>query len=200
MCTTLLQINNLSKKYHRKYVLKNVNIKLESNVINIIIGENGCGKSTLIKCINDLITYEGNIKKDLEVSYFPEKINLPLNLKVIDFLLLISKNKKKIRKINLEYFLNIFKLNQHLNKKIKELSFGTKQKIILIQTLLEDSDIYIFDEPLNGLDDEMSKILMNEINQLFDLKKLIIIVSHDHQRFKFNNIRVIKIKEGIVND
>ena len=199
MCTISLQINNVNKKYGKKNIIIDINITLINTFVNIVIGENGSGKSTLIKCINNLINYEGTIVNNENISYFPEKINLPKNLKVIDFLNLIIKCKKEVRKIPLDYFIEKFKLSSHMNKKIKEISLGTKQKILLIQTLIEDASIYIFDEPLNGLDDEMSKILIEELIKLHQQNKMLIIVSHDYKRLTFDSVRIIEIKEGRVN-
>lgn len=195
----MIQINNLSKVYNKNAILDNLTININNNYIYLIIGNNGSGKSTLLKCINNLVSYQGTINIKGSISYMPESINLPDNLKVNDFLnLLISIKNKTFN--NLNYLIDVFKLNDHLYKNISKLSFGTKQKILLVITLLEDSDIYLFDEPLNGLDNESIKIFLDEINKLYQKGKLIIIVTHEEDRIKLDKIKVIKLKSGKIHE
>ena len=80
--------------------------------------------------------------------------------------------------------------NSGVDKKIKELSKGMKQKIILIQAIAKDVDAYFFDEPLNGLDDESINLFIDEINKLHQNGKFILISTHQFQRFNglLNNI------------
>lgn len=195
----MIQINNLSKVYNKNTILDNLTINIDNNYIYLIIGSNGSGKSTLLKCINNLVSYYGTINIKGSISYMPESINLPDNLKVNDFLNLLKGIKNKTFN-NLNYLIDVFKLNDHLYKNISKLSFGTKQKILLVITLLEDSDIYLFDEPLNGLDNESIKIYLDEINKLNQKSKLIIIVTHEEDRIKLDKIKVIKLKTGKIHE
>ena len=195
----MIQINNLSKVYNKNSILDNLTINIDNNYIYLIIGSNGSGKSTLLKCINNLVSYYGTIDIKGSISYMPESINLPDNLKVNDFLNLLIGIKNKTFN-NLNYLIDAFKLNDHLYKNISKLSFGTKQKILLVITLLEDSDIYLFDEPLNGLDNESIKIYLDEIKKLNQKGKLIIIVTHEEDRIKLDNIKVIKLKTGKIHE
>lgn len=195
-----IKINNLTKIYNQKIVLNNINFVINNNKINFIVGANGCGKSTLIKCILDLITYKGTIFKSGKISYAPEKIFLPNNLCVDKFFELIIKIKGINNLSYYNYLLDLFHLRIHLYKNIYELSLGTKQKIILIQALIEDSDVYIFDEPLNGLDDNSMESFIGEIIKLNGSGKLVIIVSHDYKRFKFDDICKILLDNGEIVD
>lgn len=195
----LVQLIKVSKKYKGNIVLDSINLRLDNKYINIILGENGCGKSTLLKCINNFVSYNGKITFSGSTTYVPEKIYMPNDLKVIEYLDLIISIKKKTFN---NYFDLIEQLNlkEHLNKEISKISFGTKQKIILLQALVEDVDIYLFDEPLNGLDKYAIDKFCNEITRLYSLNKIIIIVTHEESRISLNNIRYIKIKNGKVYD
>ena len=191
----MIQLNNITKKYKDKLILDNITLNIDNSKINIIIGENGCGKSTLLKCINNFINYRGSIKVIGNITYVPEKIILPSNIKVIDFLNLIISVKKSTYD-NLGKLISKFNLEDHLYKLVSELSYGTKQKLILIQALIENSDIYLFDEPLNGLDNNSIKAFLNEIYSLYELNKLILIVTHEESRMNINNTRYIKLQNG----
>ena len=187
-------INNLTKHYGKNEVLNNVNMTFDSNSYNFLVGENGSGKSTLIKCILDEINYQGEIdKKGYKIAYAPEKIVLPDYVTLHNFLVLLGLNKiKKIKEVNelIDYYLQIFNIEKYKNKLICELSKGTRQKIILIQTLMDSSDVYIFDEPLSGLDIESRKNFMEELKKLKRKSKIIIISTHYLNQYKFKYKKV----------
>jgi ABC-type multidrug transport system ATPase subunit len=82
-------------------------------------------------------------------------------------------------------------MKENIDKDIINLSKGMRQKVLIIQNLMVDSDCYIFDEPLSGLDPISQNIFMDEINKLFDNKKLIIIITHFPNQYNFNNKLII---------
>lgn len=185
-----VQINDLTKKYGKKIILQNINLTIDNTKYNIIKGYNGCGKSTFVKCIMNLVKYEGNIINNNTICYVPEKIYLPPFMKVIDFLMLINKvDKEKI----IEY-LQKFHIDEYFDKYINKLSLGTKQKVMLITSLLKDVDMYIFDEPLNGLDEQSVNTFLEELKILKKKHKIILIVMHDEARLKLRNKKIINIK------
>ena len=167
-----IKVYNLTKKYNKDYVFKDLNTTITNEKINLLIGYNGKGKSTFLKIILNLISYEGIIEKTFKsVAYCPDKIKLPDFIKVKEFIELIKLN---IEKAN--YLIDEFKID--INKRIDQLSKGMKQKLILIQCLSKDAEAYFFDEPLNGLDDEAIKIFKGEVLSLHKKNKMIIIVTH----------------------
>ena len=187
-------ISNLTKHYGKNEVFNNLNMTFDSSSYNFLVGENGSGKSTLRKCILDEINYQGSIdKKDYKIAYAPEKILLPDYVTLHNFLVMlgISKNKN-IKHVNelIDYYLKIFNIEKYKTKLICELSKGTRQKIILIQTLMDSSDVYIFDEPLSGLDEESRKNFIEELKKLKSQSKLIIISTHYLNQYKFKYKKV----------
>ena len=198
-----INICNVSKKYRvgfkKQLVLKDINLCITSDKCNFLLGYNGSGKSTLIKCILNHVDDEGKIEKNTKkVSYAPEKVVFPDFITVYTFLLEYIKLRKMngeigIKKLN--YYIDLFKLRNHLLKNIHQLSKGNKQKINLIQALIIESDIYIFDEPLSGLDDEIKEIFIEEVKKLRKLKKLIIISTHSLKEFNFKVKRLIYVNE-----
>jgi len=184
-----IEINNLTKKYHKRYVYKNFNYVIENLTINYLKSPNGYGKSTLIKCILNLISYNGTIKSNVKTfAYLPERIIVPELIKVEKFLGLMLLDNEKVN-----YLLSQFKIDK--TKYIYELSKGMRQKILLIQALATNSDCYIFDEPLNGLDDVSIELFIKEIEKLFKNGKLIIISTHQLEKFNTNNMKVIRLGE-----
>lgn len=203
---TTINIQNVSKKYRignkEKYVLKDFTTLINSDKCNFLIGYNGSGKSTLIKCVLNHVDYEGKIEVNAnKISYAPEKINLPDYSTVFDFLKTIARYKAipyHLIDSVVEEYIEKFNLVEHKNKVIIKLSKGNRQKVNLIQALLAESDIYIFDEPLSGLDDDTKEVFINEIKRLRRNSKLIVISTHyiKDYRFRIKNI----IRMGEVNE
>lgn len=193
---SVVLINNLTKKYGKNIIFENITINLNSNDYIFLIGGNGTGKSTFIKCILDEINYYGSIdKKDLIISYSPEKMILPEYITINNFLLLlINENKKSINQKNnlIDEYLKLFLIEKYKNVILSKLSKGTKQKIILIASLITKADIYIFDEPLSGLDDLSRKNFIKEVKKLKEEGKMIIISTHHLKEYRFKNKKILK--------
>lgn len=192
-----INITNLSKQYRHQKIFDHFNLTIDNQQINFLIGANGTGKSTFLKCLLKLIKYQGRISgHDVVIAYMPEKLMLPDYVKVKDFIALIGKVRgmkeeqidQKIKELAIK-----FKMLKHLEKRMIELSKGERQKVLLIQSFLSDADLYIFDEPLNGLDKDAQLVFMNEISNLRKKEKLIIITTHQISLFKFRKKRIIDL-------
>ena len=193
-----IEINNLSKKYGKNKILNNLSLCISNNKYNFITGTNGVGKSTFIKCINGIIDYEGYINNDkYKISYCPDKVHLPDFLSLKNFLLLIGKTANIPNSIlynKLLYYINKFKIDRFINTPIIKLSKGTRQKILLIQCFLKEADVYIFDEPLSGLDEISQKLFFEELEELRNVDKLIMIITHQMNKYPFKDINKIELK------
>ena len=148
----------------------------------MIVGGNGAGKSTLIKIILNLVKQNDGevILHSNSIGYVPEKYLLADYLTIIDFLKLLGKMRGMTEdSLNrrIEELLCYWNINDK-NKKLKELSKGMMQKVVICQALLHNPDIYIFDEALNGLDPQMQEKLLSIINEEKEKGKLIILTSH----------------------
>ena len=144
-----IKVENLTKKYGKKEILKNVNISIDNKRINFLIGENGIGKTTFVKCLKGAISYEGYINNNsYKISYSPDKVNYPDFISVYNFLFLLLKanglNSLKI-KDSINEYLKKFEIYKYRNTPIIKLSKGSKQKISLIQALIQDKEVYIFE-------------------------------------------------------
>ena len=177
----MFEINNLSIKINDRYLIKNLNLVLNKNDKLAIIGEEGNGKSTLLKAILGICNYatiEGNINfKGNTIGYLKQSLtNDELNMKVYDYLF-DSENDYYEKINNLYKYLELIKINDDiLNQKISTLSGGEKVKISILKLLLNEYDILFLDEPTNDLDIETLVWLENFIN---NTDKPIMYVSHD---------------------
>lgn len=188
----MIEIKNLSKTYHKKNILNNINLKIEEGSLTLLTGENGSGKSTLLKIIGGLI-YPNNkksIKCDYISSFLTEKFMLPRNLKVkyyINFL-------QKLYFIKLDYYIEY--LNIPIDKKIKELSKGNLQKLGLLYVIASNNKVILLDEPTEGMDRELKKKFISVISKLHKDGHTIVISTHDKADYSRMNPTILKVEEG----
>lgn len=175
----MIHIKSLSKSYGSKAVLNNINISLEKGKVYGIVGENGAGKTTLFKCIAGFEPYEGDIKADVH----PLKNHLgylntnPIFLSRItgwEYLKLLSVARGH-KSENFEEQ-NVFDLP--LQEYAESYSTGMKKKLALYGILLQHNDIYILDEPFNGVDIHSNMIISEIIQKLKAAGKTVLISSH----------------------
>ena len=101
-----------------------------------------------------------------------------------------------MKKLIIDY-LRKFEIYKYRNTPIIKLSKGTKQKISLIQALAQDKEVYVFDEPLNGIDEESRNIFMDEIIKLKEKNKLILIITPQLDKFIFKDINIINFNDYV---
>ena len=172
-------MNDLSKVFGDKEVLKNVSMEFSKGNVYGIVGENGAGKTTLFRCIAGLENYSGEIISDVT----PLKNHLGLLLTDPFFFSMIT-GREYIRllcnareKTNLDIdSKNIFDLPLH--QYASTYSTGMKKKLAITAILLQENEYFILDEPFNGVDIQSNIILTEIILKLKELNKIVIISSH----------------------
>ncbi|MCO4822370.1 MAG: ABC transporter ATP-binding protein [Flavobacteriaceae bacterium] len=184
----MVSIQNLHKRFGKNQVLKGVDLSINDGGIFAVLGPNGSGKTTLIKSLLGMvipnkgnITVLGeNVKKNSnyrhQIDYLPQIANFPSNLKVKELIRMI----KDLRGNTTEdlRLIKLFKLEPFLDKKLGNLSGGTKQKVNLVLTFMFDCPLIILDEPTTGLD-PISLIRLKDLIQAEKAKgKTILITSH----------------------
>lgn len=184
----MIQIENLHKRFGENQVLKGIDIQIKSGVL-AVLGPNGSGKTTLNKCIlgmvfpdkGKIIVNEQDINNRWnyrkEIDYLPQIANFPNNITVSELIKMI-KDLRNAKSKDETYLLNLFKLQPFLNKKLNNLSGGTKQKVNLLLTFMFDSPIIILDEPTTGLDPAALIILKQLIEEEKKKGKTILVTSH----------------------
>ena len=170
-----ITINNLTKKFKDEIVLNNINMTLESGNIYGIIGQNGSGKSVLLKIICAFyIPSQGEVLID-NINYCNGK-NFPKNLRALiekkaflpdisgfNNLKLLAKIENKITDEEINESLKIVNLYEEKDKMFSKYSMGMKQKLGIASALMEDPEIIILDEPFNGIDEESKEKITNEL-------------------------------------
>lgn len=188
----MLVIKNLIKSYKKNIILNNISYIFEEGNLYIIKGENGSGKSTLLKILSK-ISYKssGEISGNDNVAYLHDKPVFPYLMKVDDYLKTIIKlNNSKAN------YLDILEEYNIPNKRIFELSKGNKTKLGIVQVLLNEMDIYIFDEPIDGLDDFAKEMFKDKILELLSNNKIVIMSLHEMMLFDNYNYKLLTIKDG----
>jgi len=182
----LLNIKNISKSFDNKQVLKNINLKLEKGKIIGLLGKNGMGKTTLIKLINGLLTQdtgtiefngkEIGLESKKNISYLPERTYLDKSMKIKDTLKYFEEFYDNFDK---EKALKLLKdLNLNENEKIKNMSKGMQEKLQLILVISRKAELYIFDEPLGGIDPATRDYILDTILSNFNEGASVLISTH----------------------
>ena len=206
-----VEVKNVTKRFKDNTVLNNVNITFESGKIYGLLGRNGSGKSVLLKLLCGFynpdqgeILYDGvNIVGD---NIFPpntraliEKPNFLPDLTGMENLKLLASIQNRIKVNDILKIVEQLNLKNDINKKYKTYSLGTKQKLGIAQVLMENPDVIILDEPLNGVENEKAnkirKLLLSKKNE----GKLIIIASHIKDDFDAIIDEVYEFDNGNVN-
>lgn len=175
----MIEIKGLTKKYGDKIVLNNINLQFNKGKVYGIVGENGAGKTTLFRCISGLEKYDGEIKSELNPlkNYIGLLFTNPYFFTRItgrEYLQLLCN----ARKVEIEDFekQNIF--NLPLNQYASTYSTGMKKKLAITAILLQKNEVFILDEPYNGVDIQSNLIITELILELKKLNKTLIISSH----------------------
>jgi Cu-processing system ATP-binding protein len=186
----MIEIKNLTKKFNKFTALNQVNIRFNDGHSVALIGPNGCGKTTLIKCIlglnvvedGDILVNNESVKEHYlyrkNIGYMPQIGRYPENMTISQTIQMI-KDTRKVSENELDTeLLEAFELESIFDKKMRTLSGGTTQKVSAVLAFLFNPGIIILDEPTAGLDPLASEILKNKIIKEKNKGKLIIITSH----------------------
>ena len=205
-----LKIENLTKTYGDFKALNHVSLEAENGKILGILGRNCAGKTTTIKSIMGIIepeegsiTFDGiDIRKaKVSIGYLPEERGLYVNAVVKDQLLyfaMLNGMDKKAAFTEIKKLLEEFKIPGYLNKKVKTLSKGNKQKIQLISAILHKPQMVILDEPFSGLDPVNIELFKSTV---LDLKKsgaTILFSSHRMEDVEEMCDRIVMLNKGNV--
>ncbi len=219
----ILKINNLNVYFENKTILNEINLSFNKNTISCIIGSSGCGKTTLLKTINNSIAFDKELKEDGSIYYNGKNINdivettlrkeiamlmqMPIvfpfsiykNLEyVLDYHFKLNKKEKNDRIVDILKKVQLYdEIQNDLKISAEKLSGGQKQRLCLARALLTEPSIILLDEPCSALDVYNTMCIEN---LLMDLKKelTIIIVTHNIQEARRINDRIIFMKDGKV--
>ena len=185
----ILEFRNIEKSFGDKKVLKGINFTAKSGVANGYLGRNGSGKTTSFRVLLDIFKPDkGEILLDgkpldhskVKIGYLPEERGMYDGVGLLDQLAYFGMLKgmtKKAARDEAKKWLDFFELEDN-KQALKTLSKGNAQKIQIIQSVMNDPDILVFDEPFSGLDPVNVGKLKEIITEFIKKDKLVIFSSH----------------------
>ncbi len=187
---SIIEVQDITKSFKGTTVLHQINVSFEKGKIHGIIGRNGSGKTVLIKTICGLIhPDEGKvvvngkvIGKDVD---FPENIGVIIeapgflsSANAYRNLSYLASLRGRIGKDEIRAAISFVGLDPDDKKAVGKYSLGMKQRLGLAQAIMEDPDILLLDEPMNGLDNRGVSEMRNYLLQLREKGKTILLISH----------------------
>jgi manganese/zinc/iron transport system ATP- binding protein len=192
-----IDVADMTAVYHEQPVLWDVDLQVPPGVLMAIVGPNGAGKTTLIKCILGLIKpvagsvrIQGKPYKDNReaVAYVPQRGSVewdfPTNvLDVVEMgrygaLGWLKRPGKKERVAAMEALEKVG-MDDFANRQISQLSGGQQQRVFLARALAQDADIYLMDEPFQGVDATTERTIVQLLRELRATGKTVVAVHHD---------------------
>lgn len=206
----MLKLENIKKSYDGHTVLDGINLEIQDGEIVSILGPSGCGKTTLLNLILGITQVDSGkiLYNDTDFTNAPmEKRGFNIvfqdyalfpNLNVYQNITYGLKNKPKISsEEEVEEFIDLLGLREHLDKKIEQLSGGQKQRVALARTMVMKPKILLLDEPLSALDGVIKESIKDRIKTIAkEFKLTTIIVTHDPEEALTLSDRVLIVNEG----
>lgn len=186
-----IQIEQVSKSFQGREVLKNISCELNWGQVYGIVGNNGSGKTVLMKCICGLLPYdEGSIRvngkkigKDVD---FPEDMGMIIEspgflpgMTGIKNLKILAAVNHRVQESQIRETMRVVGLDPNLKQPVGKYSLGMRQRLGIAQAIMEKPDILILDEPTNGLDKKGVEEFRNLILAFKKEGKTIILASHN---------------------
>lgn len=188
----ILDVRNVTKRYHGHTALDNVSISVNEGSVFGLLGPNGAGKTSLIRIINQITgPDEGQVlfrdetlqpKHTAMIGYLPEERGLYKKMEVGEQALYLARLKGLSRRdaLNkLKFWFEKFEIQDWWKKKVEELSKGMAQKVQFIVTVLHEPPLLILDEPFSGFDPINANLIKNEILELQKKGSTIIFSTHN---------------------
>lgn len=202
----MIEIKNLSLKYGGREVLKDLNLNIDTGKIIGLVGENGTGKSTLMKVLTGLernykgeVTIDGNKPGGMTnalISYQPDHLAFDDSMTIIDIGNIYEKFYEDFDAERYYKLIDSFSIARNL--KIKECSKGMKDKVQIAASLSRRTKIYLLDEPMTGIDPKARFEMLNTIIENFNPDATLLISTHLISEIEKILDEVIMISDGKV--
>lgn len=222
---SLLEVTDLSKKFGKTEVLRNISFSLDEGEVLSIIGSSGSGKTTLLRCLNSLefadsgtievagsVLFDGDLKRKPSEAELREKrlhfglvfqqFNLfPQYTALQNIMLAPNLLKKGTPEQNREIAMELIEkvgLKGRENNYPCELSGGQQQRVAIARALALKPEILCFDEPTSALDPELTGEVLRVIKSLADSRMTMIVVTHEMNFARDVSSRVMFLDDGVI--
>ncbi len=219
-----IKISNLSFKYDKKdarNVLNSINLEIKEGTVNVLLGLNGCGKTTLIKLLAGLekpldgkIEYDDRDLQKIRIreratifSYVPQQANVTSDIPVRQYLsygttntLAFYEHPGKEEMERVEETAKRLHVSHLLDKNLSEISGGELQIVLIACSLIQNTEIMLLDEPTSALDMKNQNLVLSILKEVAKEGKTIILSSHNPNHALFLDSNVILINEGMICD
>jgi Cu-processing system ATP-binding protein len=185
----MIEITKLTKRFGVHEVLRDVDLRIERGRVTGIVGPNGAGKTTLVKMVLGLshptsgeirvdgTTVNGDERYRARIGYMPQIARFPENLTASELFAMLRDLRGDSGDLD-EEMLNRFQLEPHLDKPLRVLSGGTRQKVNACLALLFRPSLLLLDEPTSGLDPLSSATLKDKLHALRTDGVTVVVASH----------------------
>lgn len=207
-----IEINHVTKKFGDDIILHDININMEQGKVYGISGNNGSGKTVLMKCICGFLPVtEGMIRVGgkiigMEID-FPESVGVIIetpgfltNLRGMRNLEILAGLKGKISKEEIRTAIQKAGLDPDLKKSVAKYSLGMRQRLGIAQAIMENPEFLILDEPFNGLDKHGVEDIRNLLLDLKKQGKTIILASHNSEDIRILCDKVYEMDGGRIQE
>ncbi|WP_297439339.1 ATP-binding cassette domain-containing protein [uncultured Clostridium sp.] len=210
-----IKAENIIYKIDDKVILDNLSLDIEKGDLISIVGESGCGKSTFLKILSDLISissgklkYNGTSYGEIDPLEIRKNISYCVQLPFLfgktvydNFNFVFEVRKEKFNEKRVVELLERFSLTKdYIDKSINKLSGGEKQRIALIRNLIYKPEVLLLDEATSALDNENTRIIEEYVKELNNEGVTIIWVTHsDEQSYGMFKKRITMVKGKIDN-
>ena len=187
-----IEIKNLTVAYGENIALENFNLDVEVGSLVALVGPNGAGKSTLIKTILKFLKQiTGKIKiNGKNLAYVPQRNSVDWDFPTTLFNVVEMGCYGRVglfKRVNKKEKQKVFKAIEQVgmldfkDRQISELSGGQQQRAFIARALVQEADIYLMDEPFQGVDSTTEKSIVDILKKLKSEGKTLLVVHHDLQ-------------------
>ncbi len=218
MSDNVIELVHLQKQFGDHLVLKDINLSVKKGEVLSIIGASGSGKSTMLRCINQLeiptsgqILYHGKdiSSKDIKITQYRTKVgmvfqsfNLFNNMTALDNCIVgqvsaLKRSKTEAKKIAMEYLEKVG-MRPFINARPSQLSGGQKQRVAIARALSMEPEVLLFDEPTSALDPQMVGEVLEVMTKLAKEGLTMIVVTHEMAFARDVSTDVVFMADGVI--
>lgn len=186
-----IEFKNIGLNLGNTQILENISFSICPATIHCIIGSNGGGKTSLIRCMLGQMPHTGNIEiewgDNRTIGYVPQQLEIDktLPVSVIDFLTMATQRRpaflgqSKLLAVQTAELLEQFGLTSKRNEKLGSLSGGERQRVIFAQAMMPAPALLVLDEPMTGLDVAGGEMILSAVRQFISDGGTVVWINHD---------------------